>query len=82
MCLLELVPQVPTPIRGRDEHGAGEMWNSNSIIPWLLARTGLDVESIRPPPEDAPRAGGPGIVKAPRQRVDEAVPQTTSGPTR
>jgi hypothetical protein len=47
--LLELVPQVPTPVWGRDELAAGEMWNSNSLISWLIARSGLDVESIQPP---------------------------------
>jgi hypothetical protein len=30
--VLELVPQVPTPVWGRDELRAGEMWNSNSVI--------------------------------------------------
>ena len=30
--LLELVLQVPTPVWGRDELNAGEMWNSNSSI--------------------------------------------------
>jgi hypothetical protein len=35
--LLELVPLVPTPVWGRDELRAGEMWNSNSVIAWLLA---------------------------------------------
>ena len=47
--LLELVPRVPTPVWGRDELRAGEMWNSNSLVSWLIARSGLDVESIRPP---------------------------------
>jgi hypothetical protein len=47
--LLELVPLVPRPVWGRDELLAGEMWNSNSIISWLLARSGLDVASIHPP---------------------------------
>jgi hypothetical protein len=50
--LLALVPEVPTPVWGRDELGVGEMWNSNSVISWLLARSGLDVESI-----DAPHGG-------------------------
>ena len=27
--VLELVPEVPTPVWGRDEVRAGEMWNSN-----------------------------------------------------
>jgi hypothetical protein len=48
--LLALVPQVPTPVWGRDERHAGEMWNSNSTISWLLARAGLDVRSIALPP--------------------------------
>jgi hypothetical protein len=47
--LLDLVPTVPTPVWGRDELRTGEMWNSNSIIAWLIARSGLPVESIRPP---------------------------------
>jgi hypothetical protein len=47
--LLELVPEVPTLVWGRDELAAGEMWNSNSVISWLITRSGLDVESVRPP---------------------------------
>ncbi len=48
--MLDLVPQVPTPVWGRDELNTGDMWNSNSVIAWLIARTGLDTESIHPPP--------------------------------
>jgi len=44
--VLGLAPHMPTPVWGRDELAAGEMWNSNSIISWLIARSGLDVESI------------------------------------
>ena len=47
--LLELAPHVPTPVWGRDELGAGEMWNSNSTVSWLLASSGLDVESVSLP---------------------------------
>ena len=47
--LLELVSQVPTPVWGRDELRAGEMWNSNSITAWLIARSGLDASAIEPP---------------------------------
>src|SRR5919198_4102730 len=47
--LLELVPAVPTPVWGRDESGAGEMWNSNSLISWLIAHSGLDVETVHSP---------------------------------
>lgn len=44
--LLELAPQVPTPVWGRDELHAGEMWNSNSLVSWLLASAGLDVARV------------------------------------
>jgi len=47
--LLDLVPAVPTPVWGRDELRAGEMWNSNSVVAWLIARAGLPVDEIRPP---------------------------------
>src|SRR5215213_6648887 len=47
--VLDVVAQVPTPVWGRDELGTGEMWNSNSVIAWVLARSGIHTESIRPP---------------------------------
>ena len=47
--VLDLVPQVPTPVWGRDELRAGEMWNSNSVIAWVIARSGIDAAPIRPP---------------------------------
>jgi hypothetical protein len=47
--VLEVVRQIPTPVWGRDELGAGEMWNSNSVIAWVIARSGIDTESIQPP---------------------------------
>jgi hypothetical protein len=39
--VLELVGSVPAPVWGRDELGAGEMWNSNSIVSWTLGRAGV-----------------------------------------
>jgi hypothetical protein len=48
--LLDLVATVPRPIWGRDELKAGEMWNSNSVIAWLIATTGLSTALLRPPP--------------------------------
>ncbi|MFZ0158608.1 MAG: hypothetical protein WAL50_06225, partial [Kineosporiaceae bacterium] len=47
--VLELVADVPTPTWGRDELGTGEMWNSNSVVSWLLARSGHDTDTITPP---------------------------------
>jgi hypothetical protein len=48
--LLDLVATVPTPVWGRDELKAGEMWNSNSVVAWLIATAGLSTESLAPPP--------------------------------
>jgi hypothetical protein len=47
--ILAFLPSVPTPVWGRDELGAGEMWNSNSVISWVLARSGADIALVRPP---------------------------------
>jgi len=47
--LLELAPETPFLVWGRDELRVRDMWNSNSQISWLLARTGIDVDSIKPP---------------------------------
>ncbi|HEX7524839.1 MAG TPA: hypothetical protein VF327_00960 [Gaiellaceae bacterium] len=66
--VLELVPAVPALTWGRDESGAGEMWNSNSLTSWLIVRVGLDVESIRLP------AGG----RAPGWDAGIAVARATS----
>jgi hypothetical protein len=48
--LLDSVPLVPTPVWGRDELHAHDMWNSNSVTAWLLASIGVDAEAIQPPP--------------------------------
>jgi hypothetical protein len=62
--IFELVPRLPRLVWGRDELGTGEMWNSNSMISWLIARAGLEIDSIRPP--DGGRAPGwhAGVVAA------------------
>ena len=64
--VLDLVPHVPTPVWGRDELGAGEMWNSNSTIAWVLARAGLHAESIEPPAGGRAPGWRAGIVVARR----------------
>ena len=64
--ILDLVPEVPTPVWGRDELGAGEMWNSNSFISWLIARSGLVAESIPLPQGGRAPGWHAGIVVANR----------------
>lgn len=70
--LLALVPDVPTPVWGRDELRAGEMWNSNSLVSWLLMRSGLDVDAIRPPPGGRAPGWDAGLAVARRKPVAAA----------
>ena len=71
--LLALVPSVPTPVWGRDELRAGEMWNSNSVIAWLVASAGLNAEAIQSPTSGRAPGWNAGVVVAQRQRT----PQTS-----
>jgi hypothetical protein len=48
--IVELLPSIPTPVWGRDEAKTGEMWNSNSVIAWVLTRSDVDLDPFRPPP--------------------------------
>jgi hypothetical protein len=65
--VLELVPRVPTAVWGRDELDTGEMWNSNSVISWLLARSGLPTDVIRPPAGGRAPGWHAGLVVARRE---------------
>jgi hypothetical protein len=47
--VLDLVPLAPTPVWGRDEFCTGEMWNSNSLVAWLLHSAGIDMTEARLP---------------------------------
>ena len=47
--LLDLVPAVPVMVWGRDESRTGEMWNSNSVVSWILDRGGLAPDGLAPP---------------------------------
>jgi len=72
--VLDLVPYVPTPVWGRDELRAGEMWNSNSLISWLIARSGIDAESVQPPAGGRAPGWDAGLVVARRQDARSGVP--------
>jgi hypothetical protein len=68
--VLDLVPQVPTPVWGRDDLETGDMWNSNSVTAWLIARSGIDVEWIQPPPGGRAPGWQAGLVVARRQEAE------------
>jgi hypothetical protein len=67
--VLGLAPHVPRLVWGRDELAAGDMWNSNSVIAWLIARSGLDAESIHPPAGGRAPGWRAGLVVARRQET-------------
>jgi hypothetical protein len=72
--LLDLVGCLPSPVWGRDELGTGEMWNSNSVVSWLLARSGLPTNTISPPAGGRAPGWQAGLVTA------AVSSQATSGP--
>jgi hypothetical protein len=67
--LLDLVSSLPSLIWGRDELGTGEMWNSNSVVSWLLARSGLPMEGISPPAGGRAPGWEAGLITARRHRT-------------
>ncbi len=76
--VLDLAPAVPTPTWGRDELRTGDMWNSNSVVAWLLARAGLDDGTVRPPPGGRAPGWEAGLTIA---RNGIAPPPATRAPT-
>ena len=69
--ILEVLPSIPTPVWGRDEFDAGEMWNSNSVISWVLTRSGADLAAVRPPPGGRAPGWDAGLAIAARDLTHE-----------
>jgi hypothetical protein len=64
--LLDGVARVPTAVWGRDELHAGEMWNSNSVVAWLIATAGIGTDALHPPRGGRAPGWGAGITVASR----------------
>ena len=64
--VLDLVPSVPTAVWGRDGLRTGDMWNSNSLISWLLVRAGVDTDRLQPPSGGRAPGWDAGLVVARR----------------
>jgi hypothetical protein len=67
--ILDLVPNIPALVWGRDERHTGDMWNSNSMVSWLLAGAGLDPGRIRPPSGGRAPGWSAGVAIARRDAV-------------
>ncbi len=65
--ILDLVGQVPPATWGRDELRAGEMWNSNSLVSWLLVSSGHDLTDLVWPAQSRAPGWSAGLVLAQRQ---------------
>jgi len=70
---LEVITTVPRPVWGRDELMAGEMWNSNSVIAWLIATVGPATDELRPPPRGRAPGWHAGLEVARRARSTAAL---------
>ena len=67
--VLGLVARCPSYTWGRDALHCGDMWNSNSLVSWLLASTGADGAGVRPPRGGRAPGWDAGVVLA-RQQLD------------
>jgi len=77
--LLDLVNTVPPLTWGRDELGSGDMWNSNSLVAWLLARSGQDMGVIQPPSDGRAPGWNAGLALA-AQHQDRRALTVDGGP--
>jgi hypothetical protein len=67
--LLRAVRAAPTYTWGRDELRTGEMWNSNSLVAWLLAASGVPMADLHPPPGGRAPGWNAGVALAQRGRI-------------
>lgn len=67
--VLSIAPAFPKATWGRDELNTGEMWNSNSLVAWLLACSEHDMQIIRPPEHGRAPGWSAGLVVARRGRI-------------
>lgn len=77
--VLSLYSRAPTPVWGRDDLHAGEMWNSNSVISWVLDRADLLARAGAPPRAGRAPGWDAGVLVA--HRAEGAGPDLASWST-
>ena len=70
--VLELAPLVPLVTWGRDELATGDMWNSNSVVSWLLTAAGIALDGVHPPSDGRAPGWDAGIVAGPGRSASTA----------
>lgn len=78
--LLDLLQHVPPLTWGRDELRTGDMWNSNSLVSWVLARTGHDMTAIQPPRGGRAPGWLAGLALASREQHEPGAPAPMTRP--
>jgi hypothetical protein len=68
---LETLESVPAPVWGRDELRTGDMWNSNSVVSWMLTSVGLVRAAGSPPPGGRAPGWDAGVRVAQRPTTHE-----------
>jgi hypothetical protein len=80
--LLEIVPSVPTYVWGRDELRVNDMWNSNSLVAWLLACSGIDADAVLPPAGGRAPGWHAGLVAARQASTRAVAPSSAASASR
>ena len=79
--VLAILREVPPLTWGRDELRTGDMWNSNSLVAWTLARTGHKMADVVPPVGGRAPGWDAGLALAARQEQAAAAFNTRTVPT-
>jgi hypothetical protein len=79
--LLDSATRVPAAVWGRDELRAGEMWNSNSVVAWLIATAGIPTAAVRPPARGRAPGWSSGLVVAGREPPTTPPPYSSATPS-
>lgn len=77
--VLAAAPEVPRLVWGRDELGVHDMWNSNSLVSWLLVRAGIDATSVALPERGRAPGWAAGIAAAEREATRDDAVQVRAG---
>ena len=76
-------PELPTAVWGRDELKTGYMWNSNSVVSWLITRSGIarpddgGLKGIQPPVKGRAPGWAAGIIVAARAEQEQTASRVT-----
>ena len=62
--VMAALPAIPTPVWGRDELHTGEMWNSNSVVAWVIATAGIPTDQLQAPPRGRAPGWSAGVAVA------------------